>query len=384
MDDRRIRTGNNARGIAHLLCAIVPILAASLSVSGAASLDETLEAIRAKAHLPALAAAVVRSNTIVAAGAVGLLKDGSPEKVTVDDKFHIGSCTKSMTATLAGMLVEQGDLAWETTIGQAFPDWRATIHPAYTNVNLEQLLSHRGGVPGDLTPNGLWKSVWQHSSEPPTEQRIFLARELLKKAPATPPGKVFQYANAGYTIAGVMIEQREHKPWEELLTRRLFEPLGMKSAGFGAPATPGKVDQPWGHVFRDGKLVSIPPAPSGDNPAAIGPGGTVHCSVLDFARYANFHLQGDRGTGKLLKKETFAKLHTPIPGQEYALGWIVVQRPWAKGRALTHMGSNTMNTAVVWIAPEVDFAVVVMTNLGGKEAEAACDHVASALIGQFE
>src|SRR4051812_17776610 len=92
-------------------------MAATLGIaSGApASLDEILKPIRDKTGLPALAAAVVRSNSIVAAGAVGVRKAGSTTSVTVEDKFHLGSCTKAMTATLVGMLVEDGHLAWTNT-----------------------------------------------------------------------------------------------------------------------------------------------------------------------------------------------------------------------------------------------------------------------------
>src|SRR4051812_24042844 len=94
------------------------LLFAIRSIAAPDSIDALLEPIRAKSNLPALAAAVVRSNVIIAAGAVGVRKFGAPEKVTLEDKFHIGSCTKSMTATLAAMLVSEGKISWTTTIGE--------------------------------------------------------------------------------------------------------------------------------------------------------------------------------------------------------------------------------------------------------------------------
>src|SRR5947209_901422 len=100
-----------------------------------------LENIRQKHNLPALAAAVVVDGKIVVTNAVGFRKNGGAEKVTVDDKFHLGSVTKSMTATVAAMLVEQGRISWTTTIGEAFPELRSAIHPDYLSVTLEQLLS---------------------------------------------------------------------------------------------------------------------------------------------------------------------------------------------------------------------------------------------------
>jgi CubicO group peptidase (beta-lactamase class C family) len=346
-------------------------------------IDDLLDSIRAKSNVPALAAAVVRSNAVIAAGAVGVRKAGSPQQVTINDKFHIGSCTKSMTAVLAAMLVEEGKLSWTNTLSDELPDWRPLMHGDYPNVTIEQLLSHRAGVPGDLTKTELWGDAWKHNDYPPTEQRILLTKALLQRGPEIPPGTKYMYANGGYTLVGTIIERLEKRPWEELLTERLFRPLQMTNAGFGMPGSAGKIDQPWGHSRRNGELKPVPPGPTADNPAAIGPGGTVHCSVLDFASYANFQLQGARGMGKLLKLETFKKLHTPMEGQDYALGWMVQNRKWAKGRTLNHNGTNTKNYAVMWIAPEIDFAAVVMTNLGGDEAAKACDDAASALIQRF-
>ena len=73
----------------------------------------------------------------------------------------------------------------------------------------------------------------------------------------------------------------------------------MNSAGFGMPATKDKTDQPWGHRLKDGKIEAVPPGPGDDNPAAIGPGGTVHCSIEDLARFAAFHVHGERDGDKL-------------------------------------------------------------------------------------
>src|SRR6266481_3501512 len=78
--------------------------------------SQMLENIRVKHKLPALAAAVVVDGKIVVTNAVGFRKNGGTEKVTVDDKFHLGSVTKSMTATVAAILVEQGKISWTTTI----------------------------------------------------------------------------------------------------------------------------------------------------------------------------------------------------------------------------------------------------------------------------
>jgi len=333
--------------------------------------------------LLALAAAVVKGGQTIAVGAVGVRKAGSSERVTADDKWHIGSCTKSMTAALAAMLVEDGALRWDMTLAEMFPEMEADMQAEWRDVTLEQLLSHHGGAPHELEESGLWSRLWQRADQPPRTQREYLSRELLTKhKPVAPPGTKYIYSNAGYALVGHAIEEILDRPWEEVLRERLFAPLGMTSAGFGAPASVDTVDQPWGHKARqDGTFQPVAPGLNADNPAAIGPGGTVHCSMGDFAKYAAWHLAGARGEGTLLHPETFERLHAPFASDsEYAFGWVATQRSWGGGTVLTHAGSNTMFYAVIWIAPQKDFAVVVCTNAGGPVAEKATDTTAATLI----
>lgn len=352
-------------------------------IAPADPVSRMLETIRVKHNFPALAAAVIVDGKIVQTNAVGFRKQGGPEQVAVDDKFHIGSVTKSMTATVAAMLVEQGKLDWTKTVGESFPELKGEIHPDYAEVTLEQLLSHRGGAPGNA-PRDLWSKAWRANGTA-AEQRMEFVKGLLNRKPEAKPGTKFIYSNQGYTIAGVMLEKAAGKSWEQLMRGMLFEPLGMNTAGFGAPAALGKVDQPWGH--ETGTLSAakpVPPGPRADNPLAISPAGVVHCSLADLAKYAAFHMAGERGESKLLKAESFKKLHTVSDGNEdYALGWVVLKRSWAGGRALMHNGSNTMFYIVVWMAPDKNSAVIVATNVGSTAAFKGCDEVAGKLINQY-
>jgi len=345
--------------------------------------SQMLENIRVKHNFPALAAAVIVDGKIVVTNAVGFRKNGGTEKVTVDDKFHLGSVTKSMTATVAAMLVEQGKISWTTTIGEAFPELKSEMHPDYLGVTLEQLLSQRSGAPGDA-PADLWRQAWAATGTA-AEQRLAFIKGILARKPEAKPGTKYIYSNQGYTIAGVMLEKATGKTWEDLLRSMLFEPLSMTTAGFGAPASVDKVDQPWGHKK---KMLSgrepVPPGPGADNPLAISPAGAVHCSMGDLAKYAAFHMAGERGKSQLLKAESFKKLHTAVAdNDDYALGWMVLKRAWANGRALMHNGSNTMFYVVVWMAPEKNCAVIVASNVGVDEAFKGCDEVAGKLIDQY-
>ena len=360
----------------------IGLLAMSLfntpNASSPENLNSLLEPIRQKYDLPALAGAIVTSKGLSAVGAVGVRKYGTDTPVTIDDQFHLGSDTKAMTATLLATLVEEGKLSWSTTLEQVFPELTPKMNPAYRKVTLEQLLAHRSGFTDESWPAG--KTFGDMHSLPgsPREQRAAYVAMVLSEAPVSEPGSKFLYSNRSYAVAGAIAEKVADISWEALMQTRIFDPLGMKTCGFGAMGTPGKVDEPWQHKLLLAAHQPIEPGPMSDNPAVIGPAGTVHCSVVDWGKFITAHLRGERGEPGILKPETFKHLHTPPFGGDYGFGWMVLDRPWAGGRALTHTGSNTMNYATVWMAPAKDFAVLVMTNQG--DTFAACDAAASALI----
>lgn len=341
-----------------------------------------LTPIRSQFNVPALAGAIVRSNRVVGIGFVGVRKHGVAEPVTLSDKWHHGSLTKSMTATLAGILVDEGRLTWQTKLVDVFPGSAAAMHADWKTVTLEQLLSNRSGATGDLGPSGIWDQLWNHKGTP-REQRRFLLQKLTALAPAATPGTQYIYSNAGFALGGAMLEETMNRSWEDLLAEKLFSPLGMTSAGFGVPATPRHINQPWGHTVTGTTPVPVEPGTAADNPPGIGPAATVHCSLLDLATYAAFHVAGELGRGRLMTANTFRKLHTDVAGQKYAMGWNVSTRPWANGLTLSHAGSNTQWYSVIWLAPNKDTAMVALTNIGGDRASQATDAVIGKMIAEF-
>jgi CubicO group peptidase (beta-lactamase class C family) len=350
-----------------------------------------LEPIISRHEVPGMVAAVVDAEGDLVIGCAGVRKAGAPEKVTITDQMHIGSCTKSMTATMIATLVQDGELQWNSTIGDIFGKVEpiATMNPAWQDVTLSQLLTNRSGAPNDLNKSDLWRRLWTHQGSP-TSARMLLAEGVLAREPEAKAGKKYIYSNAGFAIAGAMAEQITGESWEDLMMLRVFEPLGMSSAGFGTPGSAKSVDQPRGHR-PDG--TPLEPGPNADNPVAIGPAGIVHCNLIDWSKYIALHLRGSDGQATpILTPASFKALHTPAKNPEgadkspdYAMGWGVTHRTWAagsggEGRVLTHNGSNTMWFAVAWLAPERGFAVLVACNKGGDRAQKACDEAAAAMI----
>lgn len=348
------------------------------------SLESTLKPYLADYRLPALAAAVVSEGKIVSAGAVGTRRAGADIPVRLDDRFHIGSDTKAITALLAAILVESNKLRWDSTVAEVFPEIAGDMDHALKKATLQQLLSHSSGLPSDNEKMGmvLEKSIAQGGNL--DSMRYWLVRQWSAQPLASEPGKVFAYSNMGYLFAGAMIERATGRTWEELVAERIFDPLGLESAGFGPPARLGRIDAPVGHAIVDGETTSFLPGPNGDNWPILGPAGTAHMSVLDFARWAAWNAgEGKRGP-KLVLPATLKKLHTPViaippetnapagapPVGKYCLGWGEIRPDWAYGPLLTHTGSNTKNLAMIIVEPGRDFAMVLMTNIAGEKADA--------------
>jgi CubicO group peptidase (beta-lactamase class C family) len=337
------------------------------------TLAQAFEATRQKYNLPSLAGTIVTSKGAGEIIATGVRKAGTDVAVTPNDKWHLGSDTKVMTTCLLATLIEARKLKWETTMAEVFPEQAKAMSPELQKVALLHLLSHRAGLP----PNLIWRS-FAKPGKSLKEQRAAVVEQVATIKLNSEPGTKYEYSNLGYVVAGAMAEKISGKPWEELMQKTVFEPLGMKSAGFGGLGTPGKIDQPWPHQ-ADGKPTEKN-GPDVDNAAVLGPAGTVHCTLGDWAKFIADQLRGARGQGGLLKAESYRQIQTAHFGSDYALGWLVADRKWANGKVLTHAGSNTLNYALAWVGPLRDAAFLVCTNMGGNSAAKATDEVTGQMI----
>jgi CubicO group peptidase (beta-lactamase class C family) len=339
--------------------------------AGDPAVTSLLAPIRQKHEIPAMAAAFVTSKGLVTAGVVGTRKRGTEIAATLNDQWHLGSDTKAMTATLVAILVEKGRLKWESTVADVFPDLAAGFDLEARSITVLELLSHRSG----LKPN---PDLLAYGGADGTKERLRVVNDVLGKAPPHKPGTHYEYSNLGYSVVGAIIERLTGKTWEQAMQEEVFTPLGMTGVGFGGTGTPGRVDQPWGHLANGQPASGNGPAM--DNPPVLSPAGRVHCTIQDWARFIADQLRGARGEPALLRAVSYKMLQTPPFGDDYALGWIVVERPWGGSTVLNHGGDNTMNFANVWVAPRCDFAVLACVNQSGNTAFHATDEAVGALI----
>ncbi|MHB1002066.1 MAG: serine hydrolase domain-containing protein [Armatimonadota bacterium] len=310
------------------------------------NLSETVNVLREQYGLPAVGAAYITSSSIKDV-VVGVRKTGTTDSVVSTDRFHIGSCGKSITSTLIGILVDEGKLSWTTRPIDVFPEMAAKINPGYKQITLEQILTHHAGLIALQNPEIL-------ATVP--KQRHAFAEWVLEQPPAKTPG-TFLYSNAGYCVAAAMAEQVTGQSWETLLTTRIFQPLGITPT-FGWPAV-SDPNQPWGHQEINGKLVPHDPNnPEETMPAVLAPAGDISMSIRDFATYVQMHLRGLRSRKSLVPSSIITKLHASKDG--HAMGWEVqdlngTQVHW-------HGGCNGTFYAIMLIKPDEDKAAVVVTN----------------------
>jgi CubicO group peptidase (beta-lactamase class C family) len=363
----------------------------------AESLNALLRPFLEQFDLPAVAAAAVKEGRLVAAGAVGTRRHGADRPVTIDDRFHIGSNTATLTALLAAIFVEADRIDWDSTPADVFPELAATMDKQLRDVTLEQLLSHSSGISGGAYRHLVDQSFHADTGDNLEELRYGIVRQLVTMTLAAKPGTRFDPAPMGYVLVGAMLERLGGHTWEELLAERVFDPLGLRTAGFGPQASLGRVDAPLGHLAFDGRPPKpVLAGPHGDSPLVIGPATTVHMSVLDFAAWAGWAAgQGWRDPA-LVSPHTMQRMQTPVietraPGPSgadgaggFGLGWGMTTLPFAPGqRFVAYFGSNAKNLADIMLQPDRDFAMVAMTNISGDKAAAGLRDVARAVYEQF-
>lgn len=300
---------------------------------------------------------------------------GSEQMLGPEARWHVGSITKSFTATLLVQMAERGEINFDAPLAGLLPEHAAEMHSDWHDLTLTELLSHTAG----LRPNFTIRQMVARTDEDHTAERLKRLRAHWGKALPGPRGQ-FGYSNIGYVLAGFVAETRAGMPWQVLIRRDIAVPLGLKSLGFGPPA--GEAD-PWGHKRQFFIIRPVQPAGRGaDNPAWLGPAGILHMSLADLLGWGQAHMRACRGEmPEFLSAEACTRLHTPI-ANDYALGWAVQPPAGLDALVHSHNGSNTMWVAELAFLPEHDMVLALAMNQARlAEAGAAMTALRRAILG---
>ena len=228
------------------------------------------------------------------AGFKGVAVDGERRRgtgipVTVNDRWHVGSIAKSMTATLIAVLEHEGKLSIDNAMPELLPDIEMAV--GWRPCTLQHLLTHTAGAPANFPMKVL--KVWPDTAEELVAARRRFIAEILAEAPESPCGERYSYSNVGYTIVGHIAGTIAGVPYESLMKQKVFIPLELNSAGFGPPKGDMPNEEPLGHLKLLWFRFALDPFESpADNTPVMAPAGGLHLSIRDLARYGSIHPRG--------------------------------------------------------------------------------------------
>lgn len=349
-----------------LFCVIIFLITTNSNISVAQNIRKAanvlVDAVK-ETNVPSISAAVYKDGDLVFAGAYGIKDITKKDSVSAKDVYHIGSIGKSMTATWAAYYVEKNIISWDTKIIDVFPELDS-LKSIYTNSRLIDLLSNSSGIV-DLFNAEDWRTM-KYSLNNIDKQRKDLMLQALLNEDNLKLGKEWAYANINFTIAALMIEEKIDEKWENSFSDFWHNQLGIK-VGYGWPQDKEGEIVPKGHVKIDGKYEKWGPSHPHQVPITIRPAGDVYMSIIDLAKYGNYHLIGLKKGNKSISKENFEVLHTPIL-ENYALGWNIIKEGTPSIPNVEqhqHLGSGGTFKAILAIFPSESLSVAIVHNGGG-------------------
>lgn len=318
------------------------------------------DSIRILYHIPEIGYAVVDSKSTLEIAALGRHSVDLPDTASLNDRFHIGSNTKAMTAFIIAKYVEKGKLKWTTKYFDLFPDWKEKSKPDYANITLQDLLSHKAGILPFQGEDDPQIPDFKGTSQ---EKREQFGRFVLTLDPVKPDDQnAFIYSNAGYTLATLMIEKVTGKSWEQLVEKVFNKDLKL-NVELSWPENQKRKDT-WGHRLENDKLTPIP-STFDYHLDYTEPAGDINIKLRDYIKFIQFNLRGLEGENNYLKSETYKFIHKGV--ENYSLGWFNI---YESGIELsTHSGTVGTYYSLVHIDRIKSRAYIIFTNSFNQDTQ---------------
>ena len=291
-------------------------------------------------EVPGVAIAVLADGEVDASG-FGVTSIDNPLQVTPETLFQAGSITKTVTATAALRLHDEGLLDLDDPVRKLLPELQLADPAVAERVTLRHLLTHGGGWVGDWFDDFGW-------GDDVLERSIGGLEELPQLSPL---GELWSYNNAGFYAAGRALEVAAGMPYEDVARTRVLEPIGLKRSYFF----------PWdvmterfvvGHLGTGEERAVARPWPV---PRLSSAAGGLVTTVLDLLQYARAHTE-DASLAALREPH----LETGTEDEHMGLAWFLKSRG---GAAFAEHGGTTLGQqAILSFAPERGFAIAVLAN----------------------
>ena len=368
---RYLKTAVTCTAALACLLFLFPTMAPAQAVG---DLDAVLREMESQApvlmerdKVPGMAYAVVKGDQVVYARGFGF-RDKDDASGLVDERtlFEIGSTTKAFNAAALGTVVDEGKVAWSDRVRDHLPDFKMKDSWVTRELLVEDLIAQRSGMPAYALDN---------------MPGIGFDREDVRRAtrlvdPITSFRAKFGYQNCMHLWASDLIEKKTGLAWEEVVRRRILEPLGMSESTFDFDTYDASPNHARGHIVLDKTkpidtgLWTIPPDwPYRKWIAIYAPAGGLMSNVADMAKWVALQVGNGTFGGKvILKPETMAAIRAPriylgkddIGVSSYAMGWIMAASP--RTPVYWHNGATPGMHSIVFIYPEGQLGLVVLTN----------------------
>jgi len=364
-----------------LLCAPTQLRAQSDSApANFNGFDAFVDQVMKDWKVPGLAVAVVKDGKVVYAKGFGHRDVAKGLKVTPDTLFAIGSCSKAFTATAMAILVDEGKLDWDKPVRNYLPDFRLQDAYATEYMRPRDLVSHQSGLPRH-------DMVWYGS--PLSRKEIF--ERLRHLEPSKPLHARFQYNNLMYLAAGVLIERISNSTWEEVVRKRILDPLEMKASNFSVNDLRKTADfsLPYSEIKDEVKEIPFRDIDT------IGPAGSINSSVNEMSRWLLMQLGKGKFNGRqVVSEKSLAETLTPqiVAGGDlkydesfyssYALGWAVTS--YRGHPSLSHGGGIDGFTSHIRFLPKDQLGVVVLTNSSSPASALIASNAVDRMLGLSE
>lgn len=319
------------------------------------------DSIRQTHHIPEMSYAVVNSKSILELAALGKHAVNLPDTASLNDRFHIGSNTKAMTAFMIAKYVEKGQLKWTTKFFDLFPEWKKGSNPGYATITLQDLLSHTALIPpfqGENDPE-----IPDFKGSNPEKRKQFGRFVLTLEPEKLDSQNTFVYSNAGYTLATLMLEKVTRSTWEKLINKVFNQDLNL-DVKLSWPENQ-KIKGTWGHLTENDSLKPVP-STWDYHLDYTEPAGDLNIKLQDFVRFVQLNLQGLEGRNNYLKSDTYKFIHNGF--KNYALGWFNV---YENGKVLSvHSGTGAFTYfTLVHIDRINNRAFIIFTNSFNQQTQ---------------
>jgi len=340
-----------------------PVTLAAVSTDPAGSrqtanpaVDEYLQKMIKDNQIPAVSVAVVENAAVIYAKSYGYANLETALAAKPEHRFQIGSISKSFAAVAVMLLVEEGKIALDATLGT----YLGAVPAALAPVTVRQLLTHTSGM--QENPDEAAKRLLDL---PNLLTEMEMADYFMKMPLARAPGASWGYSNIGYDLVGVIIGKASGKFYGDFLKERIFVPLQMNDTRIIAPYDKGE-GAATGYTRTGGRVHPELQSPALRNYLSMAAGG-IESTVLDMAK---FDAALSRGT--LLSSASRAQLVAPSalvraagPGvteAHYGFGWFITNDN--NHRMLAHSGGMPGYIADFVRYPDDGISVVLLTNQG--------------------